>query len=100
MEETSYGTVVQLCIATNNRRCLAKIYQYKGVAKVTTRLARKGFILKFNPDNNWPAALYKGLNWLQLTDGCDININRDESSGFRLDSMVTYSQHPSPMVPR
>lgn len=69
------------------------------MAKVTTRRARKGFTLKFNPDSHWSAALYKGLNWLQFTDGSDIiNINRDDASGFRLDTMVTHSQHSSPMV--
>ena len=66
----SYGTVVQLCIARNKRRHSAK--NYKGVAKVTTRRARKGFTLKFNPDSHWSAALYKSLNWLQFTDGSDI----------------------------
>ena len=93
----SYGTVVQLCIIRNKRRSSAK--NYKGVAKVTTRRARKGFTLKYNPDSHGSAALYKGLSWLQYTDGTDIlNINRDDASGFRLDTMVTHSQHPVPMV--
>ena len=62
----SYGTVVQLCVARNKRRRSSK--NYKGVAKVTTRRARKGFTLRYNPDSHWSAALYKGLNWLQFTD--------------------------------
>lgn len=33
----SYGTIVQLCVARNQRR-----RYYKGVAKVTTQRARKG----------------------------------------------------------
>ena len=82
--------LVQFCIARNDRRCSAE-----GVAKVTTRQAWKGFTLKFNPDSHWLAA----LNWLQFTDGSDIiNINRDDASGFRSDTMVTHSQHASPMV--
>ena len=93
----SYGTIVQLCVARNRRRRSSKYY--KGVAKVTTRRARKGFTLKYNPDSHWSAALYKGLNWLQFTDGMNIcNINRDDASGYRLDTMATHSQHPTPMV--
>ena len=52
----SYGTVVQLCIARNRRRCSAK--HYRGVAKVTSRRAHKGFALHYNPDTHWSAALY------------------------------------------
>lgn len=73
----SYGTVIQLCFARNKRR-----RSHKGIAKVTR--------------SQWSAALYKGLNWLQFTNL--LNINRDDASGFRLDTMVTRSQHPSPMV--
>ena len=43
----AYGTVVQLCIARNRRRCSSK--RYKGVARVTTRWARKGFMLSIIP---------------------------------------------------
>ena len=93
----SYGTVVQLCVARNKRRRSAK--NYRGVAKVTTRRARKGFTLKFNPDQHWSAALYRGLNWIQYTDGADIlNINRDDASGFRLDTLATHSKHAIPVV--
>ena len=43
----AYGTVVELCVARNKRRNSAE--HYKGLAKVTCRRARKGFMLKFNP---------------------------------------------------
>ena len=93
----SYGTVVKLCVARNKRRRSAG--NYKGVAKVTTRTARKGFSLKYNPDGHWSASFYKGLNWIQYSDGTDIvNLNRDDASGFRLDTLTTHSQHPSPVV--
>ena len=46
----AYRTVVQLCIARSRRRCSSK--RYKGVARVTTRRAMKGFMLKYNPDTN------------------------------------------------
>ena len=54
----AYGTVVELCIARNRRRRSA--HRYKGVAKITSRRARKGFQLRYNPDNHWSAALYRG----------------------------------------
>lgn len=93
----SYGTVVQLCIPRNKRRMSAKRYQ--GLAKVTSRRARKGFSLKFNPDAHWSAAFYKGLNDLQYTDGIDlININRDDATGFRLDTLTTCKQYTTPVV--
>lgn len=66
----SYGTVVQLCVARNKHRKSAK--NYKGIAMVTTRRARKGFELKYNPDNHWSGSLYRGLNFIQYSDGSDI----------------------------
>jgi hypothetical protein len=61
---------------------------------VTSRRARKGFTLRYNPDTHWSAALYRGLNSLQFTDGKDIvNINRDDASGFRLDTLFTHKQY-------
>ena len=42
----SYGTVVELCVARNKRR--KSSHRYKGAAKVTSRRARKGFILRYN----------------------------------------------------
>ena len=47
----------------------------------------------------WSAALYKGLNFIQLTDGSNItNINRDDASGYRLDTLCTNRQHRTPVV--
>ena len=93
----SYGTVVQLCIARNKRRRSAS--NYKNVARVTTRRARKGFEVRYNPDKHWSSALYRGLNLIQYTNGNDItNINRDDASGYRLDTLVTHSKHAIPTV--
>ena len=89
----SYGTVVELCVARNKRRRSAK--RYRGVAQVR---ARKGFAVRYNPDAHWSAAFCKGLNKLQYTDGVSIlNINRDHASGFRLDTLTTCKQHPTPV---
>lgn len=93
----AYGTVVQLCVARNKRHLSSK--RYHGVAKVTTRRARKGFNLRYNPDAHWSAAFYRGLNDIQLVDGRDIClINRDDASGFRLDTLTTCKQYASPAV--
>ena len=62
-----YGSVVQLCVAKNKRRLSAK--RYEGAAEVTSRRARKGFQLKYNPDTHWCAALYRGLSHVQYRDG-------------------------------
>ena len=58
----AYGTVVELC-ACNKRRRSSK--HYHSLAKVTTRKARKGFSLSFNPDSHWSASFYKQLNKLK-----------------------------------
>lgn len=93
----SHGTIVQLCVARNNRHRSAK--NYKGAPKVTCRRACKGFKLRYKPDSHWSAALYKGLNFIQLTDGSDItNINRDDASGYRSDTLFTNRQHCTPVV--
>ena len=93
----SFGTVVELCIARNKRRRSAK--RYRGIAQVTTRRARKGFTLKYNPDAHWSSAFYKGLNKLQYKDGVyAVTLNRDDASGFRLDTLTTCKQHPTPVV--
>ena len=77
----SYGTVIQLCVLRNKRRRSAK--RYLGVAKVTSRRARKGFNLRLNPDDHWSAALYQGLNRLEYLDGGDmVNMHRDEVFGL------------------
>ena len=62
-----YGTIVQLCVARNRRKLSSK--RYKGVAQVTSRKARKGFSVKFNPDTHYNTAMYRGLDDLQLKDG-------------------------------
>ena len=93
----SYGTIVQLCIPRNKRRISAKRYQ--GLAQVTSRRCRKGFCFKFNPDSHWSAAFYKGLNELQYADGRDLlNVNRDDATGFRLDTLTTCKQYKVPVV--
>jgi len=39
--------------------------------------------------------LYRGHNLIQYTDGKNIlNINRDDTSCFRLDTLSTHKQHP------
>ena len=50
-----YGIVVQICYARNKQRLSSK--RYKGLAKVTSRRARKDFLLKYNPDAHWSSAL-------------------------------------------
>ena len=80
-------------------KCRRSAVRYRGVAQVTTRRARKGFTLRYNPDANWSAALYRGLNDLQLKDGRHIClINRDDASGFRLDTLTTCRQYATPAV--
>ena len=55
--------------------------------------------LKYNPDNHWSFALYKGLAMCQYTDKRRIlNINHDDTAGFRLDTLSTHHLHRSPMV--
>ena len=93
----SYGTVVQLCIARN--KCRQSSSNYQGVAYVTTRKARKGFELRYSPDRHWTGALYRNLNFIEYADGKDItNINRDNASGFRLDTLTTHGMHGTPAV--
>lgn len=93
----SYGSVVQLCIARNKRRLSSK--RHKGICKVTSRRARKGFILKYNPDTHWSTAFYRNLNLIQYTDGRHIlNVNRDDAAGFWCDTMATHRLHRTPMV--
>ena len=87
----------KLRVARNRRHRSAP--RYKGVAKVTTRRARKGFQLRYNPDFHWSNALYRGLDYIQHTDGMEIiNVNRDDASGFRLDTPTTHKQYPSPSL--
>ena len=66
---------------------------------MTSRRARKGFTLKCNPVAHWSASLYKALNKLQYADGTDLlNINRDDATGFRLDTFTTCKQYTIPIV--
>lgn len=93
----AYGTVVELCIARNKGRKSSNHYQ--GLAKMTSRRARKGFCLRFNPDSHWSASFYKALNKLQYEDGRNLlNINRDDATRFRLDTMTTCKQYTNPVV--
>ena len=93
----SYGTVVQLCVARNKRRRSA--IRYRGVAQVTSRRARKGFCLRYNPDSHWSAAFYRNLNYLQFMDGRTVLIiNRDDAAGFRMDTLSTHRLHKTPVV--
>ena len=55
----AYGSVVQLCIAHNKRRQSG--IRYKGIARVVSKRARKGFSLRYNPDSHWSSALYSAL---------------------------------------
>ena len=89
--------MIQLCVARNRRHRSAK--NYRGVARVTSRRARKGFELRYNPDAHWSSALYTGLNLIQYTDGANIlNLNRDDASGFRMDTLATHNQYCQPTV--
>ena len=93
----SYGTVVELCVVRNKRRKSSS--RYKEVAKITTRRARKGFNLRYNPDSHWSSAFYKYLGQYQFKDGKNItNINRDDASGYRLDTLATNKQYATPVV--
>lgn len=46
----SYGTVVQLGVARNKKRRTAR--NYRGLAKATCRRTRKGFTIRYNPDEH------------------------------------------------
>ena len=88
---------MQLCAVRN--RCHLSAKRYKGVAHVTSCRARKGFMLKLNPDTHCSNALYRSLNVLQLTDGSNILfVNRDDATGFHLDTLTTHHQFQNPVV--
>ena len=81
-----------------NKRCRSAI-RYRGIAQVTSRRARKGFSLRYNPDSLWSAAFYRNLNYVQFMDGRAItNINRDDAAGFRMDTLSTHRLHKTPVV--
>ena len=93
----AYGTVIELCVPRNKYRRSSK--RYRGLAKVTSRRARKGFSIRYNPDMHWSASFYKGLQQIQYVDGRNIlNINRDDATGFRLDTLTTCKQYTNPTV--
>ena len=96
-EKISYGTTVQLCVACNRRHRSAS--NYLGVARVTSRRARKGFSIKYNPDTHWSGAFYRNLDFVQYKYGTNVCIiNRDDAAGFRLDTFATNSQHRTLVV--
>ena len=87
----SYGAVVQLSVVKNKRRKSSS--RYWGAANVRSQRSRKGFNVRLNIDAHWSAALYKGLDMIQLKDGRDkCIVNCDDAAGFRLDTF-THKQH-------
>lgn len=64
--------------------------------KITCSRARKKINVRLNVDALWSAALYQGLDRIQLEDGRDkILISRDDVAGYRLDTTYTHKQHKS-----
>ena len=51
-----------------------------------------------NPVFHWSNAFCGRLDFIQLTDGSNINLNHDDSAGFRLDTSATNKQYASPLV--
>ena len=95
----SYGSVVQVCVAHNMRHKSAQ--RYKGMVKVTTRRARKGFQLKYNPDFHWSNAFYSGLNlcnWEMVLTLQLLTEMIHDASGLRLDSLTTHKQYRAPSI--
>ena len=83
---------VQLCVAHNRRRISAR--RYKGVAQITSRRARKGWTIRFNPDHHYSNAFYKDLDALQLKDGKNkLILNCDDAAGYRLGTTYTHKQY-------
>ena len=76
----------------NKHKLSAK--RYHGVARVTSRRARKGFTIKLNPDAHHSTAFYKELDYIQLKYGREkVVLNRDDQAGFRLDTTFTHKLH-------
>ena len=87
--------MVQLCVARNKRQRSAKCY--RGVAKVTTRGAWKGF--NISQILTGLVHFTRDLINIQYKDGRYITIiNHDDASGFHLDTLTTHKQHPTPVV--
>jgi len=48
---------------------------------------------------DWFGAQYRNPNFIEYADGKDItNINRDDASGFQLDTLTTHGKHGTPAV--
>ena len=59
----------------------------------------KASIVNYSSDEHWSWAFYRGLNELQYADGIDmVNMNRDDATGFRLDTLATCKQYSTPVV--
>lgn len=44
-------------------------------------------------------SIVRGLDYIQHTDGSEIiNVNRDDASGFGLDTLTTHKQYPLPSL--
>ncbi|KAK6183598.1 hypothetical protein SNE40_011046 [Patella caerulea] len=96
-ETISHGTMVELCVPRNGRHKNSS--RYKSVAHVVSKRARKGFDIKVNVDEKWSNSLYSSLNAMQLENHDNIfYLNRDDASGFRMDTLATSSKFPSLMV--
>jgi hypothetical protein len=90
-EKVTFG-----CIQAHLQAKYKRKFSYGTVrlAQVMQRHARRGFTLRYNPDNHWSVALYNGLDNLQYKDGTHImKAGRDDQAGFRLDTMTTSKQH-------
>ena len=78
--------LVQLYVSQNLQR---PAKSYRSVAQVTCRRAGKGFEMKYNPG---VLLSIKNLTKVQDEDWRNtVNVNRDDASGFRLDTMTTVS---------
>ena len=87
-----YGTIVQLCTVRNKRKLSEA--RYPSVARVTPHRARKGFVIKLNPDAHDRTSMYEGLDLIQVRDGQNkVVLNRDDESGFRLDTTYRDKLH-------
>ena len=84
--------MVQLSVARSKGRKSSE--NYKGLGRESCRRTRKGFINRYNPDQHWSFALYRGLDYIQFADGTDkLILNRNDQAGFRLDTLGTHSKH-------
>ena len=69
------------------------------ITRVLPESPHEGLELKYNPDKHWSCALYRNLDFIQYTDGSNItNINREDASVYRLDTLATHSKHGTASV--